>query len=104
MSTRSGRSYKERGSVQPEKMSEERIEGVDANAARGSEVSRGSVRGREAEATASGRRREAAATASDRRREGSDARANGNAHEAHWKVSASGGDENKCFTRGGRTR
>ena len=59
---------------------------------------------REAEATASGRRREAAATASDRRREGSDARANGNAHEAHWKVSASGGDENKCFTRGGRTR
>ena len=28
MSTRSGRSYKERGSVQPEKMSEERIEGM----------------------------------------------------------------------------
>ena len=28
MSTRSGRSYKERGSVQPEKMSEERIEGL----------------------------------------------------------------------------
>ena len=28
MSTRSGRSYKKRGSVQPEKMSEERIEGL----------------------------------------------------------------------------
>ena len=59
----------------------------EVNATRGSEVSRGSVReieaeatvsgrGREAEATASGRRREAEATASGRRRDSSDARAN----------------------------